>query len=75
MEDKKLLLGTQVIVNEGDFKGVTGFLKAIDIEVMQDVIKNSRIMTFTHKEKAECKVIVNAKNTILVPLESLSGLK
>ena len=78
MEDKKLLLGNYIIVNEGDFKGVTGFLKSIDIEVTQNVERNSQnkeLMTFTQKENAECRVIVNAKNTIIISLESLSKIK
>lgn len=77
-EEKILLLGKHVIVTNGDFKGVTGLLKSIEIETDQVVVHNGHdnkeLTSFTTKNKVNCRVIINSENTISVPLKYLSKL-
>ncbi len=75
IQDKMLLLGKHVIVNDGDFKGVSGLMKNVDIETDTVNIKNSKneiVMTLYEKNKINCNIIVNEDNTIVVPLNCLS---
>lgn len=77
LEEKILLLGKHVIINEGDFKGVSGILKTLDTESTNAVAKNNNnqvLMTFTYDYRINCSIIVNSKNTINVPLECVSKL-
>jgi hypothetical protein len=81
MEDKvKLLFGKRVIVTEGDFKGVTGILVNVQISNDNYVIKSSTpddnkyIIRFdTTPPIILCRVVVNDKNTIEVPIECISS--
>lgn len=77
IEEKILLLGKYVIVNDGDFKGVSGLLKSIDIQINTVSLHggaNKKDIVLSEKENINCEVIVNNTNTINVPLEYLSKL-
>lgn len=78
MESKKLLLGVNVIIEKGEFKGVTGFLQSMDVNVTHEIVRNNKnreLITFKSGDKIICRVVVNPENTISVPLEYLSGLQ
>lgn len=77
MDDKILLLGKHVIITEGDFKGVTGLLKSV--EIISDTTsstnsKNGLMFSFKYNREIECKIIINEKNIITVPIDVISKL-
>ena len=77
MEEKLLLLGKHVIINKGDFKGVSGILKSIEITdeaVCVSGSNNQQMIDYCRESHTECKIIVNENNIIKVSLECVSSL-
>ena len=75
---KTLLLGKYIIINDGDFKGVSGLVKSLNIENSNINVTGGRerkkIMSFVTEVYITCQIIVNEENTIKVPLEFISKL-
>ena len=70
MEDKFKIFGKHVIINKGDFKGVTGILKSVTIDKDCIEIRGSdKSIRFNQKNDIYCNIIVNNDNTIKVLLD------
>jgi transcription elongation factor len=77
MEEKILLLGKHIIINEGDFKGVSGIVKSMNVISETTTIHNAnnvKLLEFVQKHDIECEIIINHKNIITVSINCISKL-
>lgn len=72
-KEKENLIGKEVIICDGDFKGVRGKLHGMHIETDNLSVRSSMggLMTFESLKKIICYVYINERNTIIVLLNDI----